>query len=242
MDPRIKKISQGLKGYFEGAGFNKAVVGLSGGVDSALVAKFAVMALGKENVMAILMPNHGTSSDHSIADAKAWAEELGIDYRVVSIGDYVHRYQKLPWDESRDAHMNIQARIRATILYHYANSHEALVLGTGNKTEEMLGYFTKYGDGAVDVLPIGNLYKTDVWAIGKELGLPESILTKAPSAELHAGHTDEKEIGMTYANMDAILQKFEAGAEAKSKNEQKLYTRIQANAHKSVMPPVIKIK
>ena len=164
---------------------------------------------------------------------------MGIEYKVVSIGDYVDRYQKLPWNETQEAHMNIQARVRATILYHYANSHEALVLGTGNKTEETLGYFTKYGDGAVDVLPIGSLYKTEVWAISKELGLPEAIINKTPSAELKAEHTDEDEIGMTYREMDDILRKFEAGGKAETEKEIKLRAMIDRNAHKSIMPPMI---
>ncbi len=239
MDPRIDKITNGLKEFFEQAGFDKAVVGLSGGVDSALVAKFGVLALGKENVTALLMPNDGMSSEHSISDAKAWAEELGIEYRVISIGDYVERYKKLPWDESEEAHMNIQARVRMTILYHYANTHKALVLGTGNKTEETLGYFTKYGDGGVDALPIGNLYKTEVWQIAKELGLPEAIIKKTPSAELRAGHTDEEEIGMSYVEMDDILRKFEAGGEAETDKEKKLQKRIEANKHKRKSPVVI---
>ena len=239
MDKRIDEITKGLKDYFAKAGKKRAVVGLSGGVDSALTAKFGVLALGKENVTAILMPNHGMSSDHSITDARNYAEELGIDYKVVSISDFLHRYSKLPWDESPDAIMNVQARVRATILYHYANARSAMVLGTGNKTEEILGYFTKYGDGAVDVLPIGSLYKTDVWAIGKELGLPEAILAKAPSAELQEGVTDEDEIGMTYFEMDKILMKHVEGLPAETENEQKLYTRMEKNAHKNAMPPVI---
>ncbi|MFH0838474.1 MAG: NAD(+) synthase [Patescibacteria group bacterium] len=178
MDPRINKITGNLKEFFEQAGFQKAVVGLSGGVDSALVAKLAVMALGKENVTALIMPHDEINLPGSLPDAIAWAEELGIEYRVVSIRDYVERYKKLPWDETELAHMNIQARVRMTILYHYANSNKALVLGTGNKTEKTLGYFTKYGDGGVDILPIGDLYKTEVWKLAKELGLPEKIIKK----------------------------------------------------------------
>ncbi len=239
MDPRIDQITNGLKDFFEKAGFQKAVVGLSGGVDSALTAKFGVLALGKENVTGILMPNNGMSSEHSIADAKAWAEELGIDYKVVSIGDFVNRYDKLPWDETEEAYMNIQARVRATILYHYANSYQALVLGTGNKTEETLGYFTKYGDGAVDVLPIGSLYKTEVWEVAKELDLPEAIINKTPSAELRADHTDEDEIGMSYREMDDILRKFEAGEAAETEKERRLEAMIARNRHKSQLPPVI---
>lgn len=239
MDKRIKQIISGLKNYFEEAGFEKAVLGLSGGVDSALVAKLAVMALGPENVTALLMPNRSTSSEHSLHDAIAFAEELGIEYRVISIGDTVERYKKLPWAETEEAAMNVQARVRMTILYHYANSHKALVLGTGNKTEETLGYFTKYGDGGVDVLPIGSLYKTEVWEMAKELGLPEAIVKKTPSAELKEGHTDEGEIGMSYAEMDEILKKFEDGGEPESDAEYKIYSRIQANRHKASPPPVI---
>jgi len=239
MDPRIDKITEGLKDFFERAGFTKAVLGLSGGVDSALTAKFAVLALGKENVTALLMPNDGMSSSHSVTDAKAFAEELGIEYHLIQVKDYIDRYKELPWEESEEAYMNIQARVRATILYHYANTHKALVLGTGNKTEEILGYFTKYGDGAVDVLPIGNLYKTEVWAIAKELGLPEAIVKKIPSAELKENHTDEDEIGMSYAEMDEILKKFESGGTVDSENEKKLMDRIEMNRHKGKMPPII---
>lgn len=239
MDPRIDQITKGLKDFFEKAGFQKAVVGLSGGVDSALTAKFGVMALGKENVTAILLPNDGMSSGHSLTDAEALAKELGIEYHIVPIKEYVQRYKELPWEESEHAHMNIQARVRATILYHYANSNDALVLGTGNKTEEVLGYFTKYGDGAVDMLPIGSLYKTDVWKIAQELGLPEAIIQKTPSAELREGHSDEDEIGMSYAEMDEILKKFESGGTAETENEKKLQARIEANRHKNAMPPII---
>lgn len=239
MDPRIDQITKGLKDFFEQAGFKKAVVGLSGGVDSALVAKFAVLALGKDNVTALLMPNSDISSENSIADAKAWAEGLGIDYRVISIRDYVARYKNLPWDESEEAAINIQARVRMTLLYHFANSHKALVLGTGNKTEAMLGYYTKYGDGGVDVLPIGNLYKTDVWQIAKKLELPEAIVKKTPTAELKQGQTDEGEIGISYAEIDEILKKFEAGNKAETENEKKLQARIEVNRHKGELPLVL---
>ncbi|MBU0706405.1 NAD+ synthase [Patescibacteria group bacterium] len=239
MDPRIDKITKGLKDFFDQAGFKKAVVGLSGGVDSALVAKFGVLALGKEHVTALIMPHDDINLASSLPDAIAWAEELGIEYRVVSVRDYVERYKKLPWDETELAHMNIQARVRMTILYHYANSNNALVLGTGNKTEKMLGYFTKYGDGGVDVLPIGDLYKTEVWKISDELGLPKAIIKKTASAELKAGHTDEGEIGMSYAEIDEILKKFESGGVAETENEKKLMRRIEVNRHKGELPPVI---
>ena len=239
MDIRINHIVQELQLYFKRAGFKKAVLGLSGGVDSALTAKLAVMALGHKNVTALLMPHHDISRADSLSDAITWAKTLGIEYRIVSIRDYANSYKKFPWEESEEAAMNIQARIRMTILYHYANSYRALVLGTGNKTEITLGYFTKYGDGGADVLPIGGLYKTDVWQMAKKLELPEAIIQKTPSAELKAGHTDEAEIGVSYAEIDSILKKFETGGRAETDREKKLYQRIILNHHKRQLPPVI---
>ena len=239
MDPRVDKITKALKDYFVKADFKKAVIGLSGGVDSALTAKLAVMALGKENVTALIMPNDGMSSESSVTDAQAWAEELGIAYEIVPIGDFVGRYKNLPWGESEAAFINVQARVRMTILYHFANSYQAIVLGTDNKTEAILGYFTKYGDGGVDVLPIASLYKTDVLKIAAALRIPEAILTKAPSAELSKGQKDEDELGMSYKEVDRILKKFEKGGAARTGDEKKLKARIEANKHKSELAPVI---
>lgn len=228
-----------LKAFITQTGLKRVVLGLSGGVDSALVAKLAVMALGKENVTGILMPNLGMSSDHSVADATLWAEQLGIEYHLVPIQNFIQNYHSLPWTESKEAYMNIQSRVRATILYHYANSHQALVLGTGNKTELTLGYFTKFGDGACDVLPIGSLYKTQVWEMAKALDLPEAIVQKTPSAELQEGHTDEAEIGLSYPEIDAILNAFEKGDKAQSEEEKMLEVRIEANGHKGQLPRII---
>ncbi|MBN1258269.1 NAD(+) synthase, partial [Candidatus Peregrinibacteria bacterium] len=121
---------------------------------------------------------------------------------------------------------------------HFANTHEALVLGTGNKTEIEIGYFTKYGDGACDLLPLGGLYKTEVGEAAKLLGIPNEIIEKTPSAELAEGQTDENEIGMTYAEMDDILKKFAKGKKLSSQNEKTLRERITDNRHKN-LPPVI---
>ena len=184
------------------------------------------------------MPNEGFSSDHSVADAKAWAKELGIEFHFVPIKNIVKDYKKLPWKSSPEAHMNVQARIRMTILYHYANSHNALLLGTGNRTELEIGYFTKFGDGAADLLPIGSLYKTDVWEMAKLLKLPKSIIHKAPAAELKNDHTDEKELGMSYEEIDNILRKLDRGNPAKTLREKEIKARIKANAHKVKSTPI----
>jgi NAD+ synthase len=239
MNSSSKHIAGEIKRFFKKAGKKKAVIGLSGGVDSALTTKLAVIALGKNNITALIMPNTRIKQDEAVKDAVSWAKELGIKYEIVKIDEYIANYKNLPWKESNIARINIQARVRATILYHYANSHDALVLGTGNKTELTLGYFTKYGDGACDILPIGNLYKTEVWEMSKELGLPEKIIKKTPSAGLAPGQTDEGEIGMPYVKMDEILKRSAKGIKPKTPAEKKLSKRIMANKHKSEMPPII---
>ncbi|MBU0577541.1 NAD+ synthase [Patescibacteria group bacterium] len=236
---KVDLIISNLKSFFQKADKKKAILGLSGGVDSALVAKIAVMTLGKESVTALILPNEGLSSLQNIEDAENWAKELGIKYAIIPINDFLNLYNNLPWESSDFAKMNIQARVRANILYDYANSHGALVLGTGNKTEAMLGYFTKYGDGACDVRPIGNLFKTDVWRLAKEAGLPENIIQKTPSAELAPGQTDEGELGIKYTEIDEILKKFEQGKKPESENEKKIFERIENNRHKGEVPPTI---
>ncbi len=239
MKEAIDRILNGLYTFLKSANHQKAVLGLSGGIDSALVAKLAMMAIGKENVTTLILPNEGMNSEESAKDAQEFAEELGINHHTISINDYLERYQDLPWKPSKLADMNIQARVRATILYHYANTHGALVLGTGNKTELMLGYFTKHGDGACDVLPIGALYKTDVWEMSKQLNLPDKIINKAPSAELQKAQTDEEEIGMTYAEIDVILKKFEAGGKPITHKEMIIEKRIRANLHKNKLVTIL---
>lgn len=239
MHNKVAKITDSLKSFFEKAGKTRAVLGLSGGIDSALVAKLAVMVLGSDNVTVLILPNEGLTTQDNIDDAESWAKELGIKYENISINQFIEQFDKMPWSASDIANMNVQARVRANIMYHYANTHDSLVLGTGNKTELMLGYFTKYGDGAVDCEVIGNLYKTEVWAISKELGLPEVIINKAPTAQLAEGQTDESEIGMNYQEIDSILQKFESGGSSETENEKKLWERIQNNKHKGEIPPSI---
>ena len=236
---KVSQITTNLSAYFKEYNITKAVIGLSGGVDSALVAKLAVMVLGKENVTALVLPNDGVNKPKNVRDAQEWAMELGIEQHTIAINPYIDGYTKLPWESSSLASMNIQARVRMTLLYHYANTHNAIVLGTGNKTELMLGYFTKYGDGACDVLPIGNLNKTEVWEMSEHLGLPEVIVHKTASAELMRDQTDEEEIGMEYSEIDAILKKFEEGNKPSNEAEQKLYDRIVENQHKGNLPPII---
>ena len=239
MTTKVAPIVESLKSFFQSTDKQKAVLGLSGGIDSALTAKFAVMALGPENVTAIIMPTSKNTKSSCVHDAEEWAKELGIEHHTITIDSYISPYSGLPWEASGLADMNIQARVRANILYHYANTHDALVLGTGNKTEMMLGYFTKYGDGACDCEVIASLYKTEVWETARELSLPEAIINKAPSAGLFEGQTDEEEIGMTYAEMDKILVGFESGIQPATEAGKKLWRRVQSNRHKTELPPTI---
>ena len=239
IEEKINHIVARLTDYFKKAGVQKAVVGVSGGVDSALTAKIAVMALGKENVTALILPNEGVNKPQNVQDAIDWAKELGIESHIIPINPFIDGYEKLPWQSSSLAKMNIQARVRMTLLYHYANTHNAIVLGTGNKTELMLGYFTKHGDGACDILPIGSLFKTEVWEASELLGLPEIIVHKTASAELMRDQTDEEEIGLEYAEIDEILKRFEKGEKPSTDAESKLYDRMIQNQHKMEIPPII---
>lgn len=220
-------------------GRSKAVLGLSGGVDSALTAKLAVEALGKENVIALSMPNEGLTNPENIEHAKSWAETLGIEFHIVPINPFLTPYLDLAWEASPLAVMNINARARANILYHYANTHDCLVLGTGNKTELKLGYFTKYGDGACDVEVIGSFYKTEVWEAAKALDLPKEIIEKTPSAELHPGQTDEEEMGFSYDEVDSILMTLERGEYPTGPKVDKVRQMMDSNRHKSEVPPTL---
>ena len=230
MEKECRSIVRQIKTYFSQAKFSKAVVGVSGGVDSAVCCTLAVRALGKENVTAILMPEKGLTKRENVEDGVKLAKKLGVKYYVVPINPFLKQYEKLPWKANKHAYINKKARVRATILYHFANTFDALVVGTGNKTEALLGYGTKYGDLACDIFFIGDLYKTDVWKLAEYLGVDERIRKKTPTAELFHGQTDEGELGYPYAEMDAMLKKKDA----------RLMRRVKANAHKMKFPYVVK--
>lgn len=236
-----KKLTSGIRDYFNENNVKKAVIGLSGGIDSSLSAKLVADAIGKENVYGIIMPVKGLSSDENIKDAVDLCKLIGINYSIIYINDFIKDFEKLEW-QSKIAKMNIASRIRAVILYHYANTHNALVIGTSNKTEIMLGYFTKYGDGAVDIEVIGDLFKTDEIELAHYLRIPENIIKKTPTAELYHGQTDEEELGASYKEIDEILIKIEKKLPL-PKNElvNKILKRIKDNEHKRNLPPVMSV-
>ena len=185
-------------------GFERVVVGLSGGVDSSLVTALAVSALGPGDVVAIFMP-YRTSDPQSALDAYAVCESLGIAAQTIDITAQVDGYFERFPDADRTRRGNKMARERMSILYDHSMAQRALVLGTSNKTELLLGYGTLFGDMASALNPIGDLYKTQVFALARELDLPHNVLTKPPSADLWAGQSDEEELGIRYAVVDQVL-------------------------------------
>ncbi len=244
------KIIAGTHKYFKQAGIEKAVIGVSGGIDSAISLKLTVDALGAENVVSLLMPEKGVSSEENTAHAKSLCDFLKVEHYTISINKFLTDYLTLPWKPSDLAQINIKARIRMTILYNFANTRNALVIGTSNKTELAIGYGTKYGDLAADIDVIGDLYKEDVYKLAEHLGLPSELIEKVPSAELYVGQTDEGELGITYKEIDIILKQIEKGL---SKDElinkglnpnsvHKIFRLIEINKHKLVPPFLILAK
>lgn len=185
-------------------GFERVVLGLSGGVDSALSASLAAEALGPENVWGIIMP-YKESNPESLAHARLVVERLRINSEVIDITPMIDAYFALEPLADRVRRGNKLSRERMTILYDQSAKLRALVLGTSNKTELMLGYGTLYGDMASALNPLGDLYKTQVWQLAEYMGLPEEIIKKRPSADLWAGQTDEEELGFSYEKVDEVL-------------------------------------
>jgi len=185
-------------------GLCKVVLGLSGGIDSALVAFIAAEALGCENVHAICMP-YKTSNPESEAHARLVAQACGICFSVVPITPMVDAYFENFQDADQMRRGNKMARERMTILFDHSALHRALVLGTSNKTELLLGYGTLYGDMASALNPIGDLYKSHVWQLSEAMGVPQAVVDKKPSADLWDGQTDEEELGFSYHQVDALL-------------------------------------
>lgn len=238
-----KNIVTNLKAYFDRYAFRRGVVGLSGGIDSAVTFILAVEALGKENMTALILPEKGLTTSKNIDHARELAQEYGVRYEVINIHSFVDEFKKLPWGQNQMAKMNLKARIRMLMLYNFANSKNALVLGTSNKTETIIGYGTKYGDFAADIEVIGNLWKKDVYALAKYLDIPKHFIEKSPSAELHKGQTDEDELGITYEKLDQILLQIEEGREDKlNPLVQMIQKRVEVNKHKTHLPPVVSIE
>jgi len=193
-----------LRATLAASGRDSLVVGLSGGIDSAVSAGLAVRALGQDKVLGLVMP-YATSSAASVTDAAAVAETLGMKTQKIEITPMVDAFPAVIPTDQMVRRGNVMARCRMIVLYDISARDGSLVLGTGNRTEALLGYTTMFGDNACALNPIGQLYKTEIRLLARHLGLPKVVLTKAPSADLWEGQADEDELGYTYAEVDRLL-------------------------------------
>ena len=239
-----------LRESFKKAGFSKAVLGLSGGIDSALVAYLLRDALGKENVLAIMMPYKSSNPD-SLNHAKLVVEDLGVNSKTIEITDMIDAYFKNEKEATSLRMGNKMARERMSILFDYSSKENALVVGTSNKTEIYLGYSTQFGDSACALNPIGDLYKTNIWDLSRYLKIPNELIEKKPSADLWEGQTDEQEMGLTYKEADQVLYRMleenktvkEILAEGFSKDlVDNILKRMNRSEYKRRMPLIAKIK
>ncbi len=245
-----RKILTGfIRTEIERVGFHKAVLGLSGGIDSALACYLAAEALGPQNVLAMRMPYH-TSSPESLEHAQLVIDTLGVQSLTVPITEMVEPlFVRFPdMDNLRKG--NVMARARMIVLYDQSSAFGGLVIGTGNKTEILLGYSTLYGDSACALNPIGDLYKTQVRQLAADMGVPSEIIAKPPSADLWVGQTDEDELGFTYEQADQLLyllvdQRYSpedciaAGFEPPLVHA--VVARVRRNHFKRILPPIAKI-
>ena len=253
IDPKIviKTITDFIRRYVSNANAEGVVIGLSGGVDSSTTAILAVKALGNNRVYGLIMPDHRTTPTIDINDAINVARSLNIKYHILDIAKIYYAYStNLPFFDNTNkiACGNLRARIRMNILYYYANLNNLLVLGSGDRSELLIGYYTKYGDGGVDLLPLGCLYKTQVRFIGKYLGLPKEIYEKPSSPRLWPGHMAEEELGMSYTEIDLILYglfdlglKPEEVVKATGISKDKVMKVIELHKksrHKRMIPPI----
>lgn len=194
-----------IKTYVSNSGSQSVVLGLSGGIDSAVVAVLCSEVLGKKNTHCVFLPDNATPESDK-RDQERLVEQFDLHSEIKDITDLVSFLSsKCLLEPNKLALANVKARLRMVLLFEYANITHSLVCGTSNKSELLIGYFTKYGDGGVDLMPIGDVYKTQVWDIARFLGLSREMIKKPPTAGLWKGQTDEKELRLSYTELDQIL-------------------------------------
>ena len=239
----ISQISKFIRLYVKKSKKKGIVIGLSGGIDSSVSVVLAVKALGPSGVKSLLLPEKDLTPNVDISNAEVLASKLKIKSYRMEINSTKETIEN-QFPKNKIVSGNLSARIRMMILYHYAGLNDLLVASTSDKSEIMLGYFTKYGDGAGDLMPLGDLYKTDVRRLGKYLLLPKSILRQPSSPRLWAGQTAEAELGLKYKEIDSILRLRELGALDRCtlpRNKVlKVCDRVEQSYHKRDLPPICK--
>jgi NAD+ synthase len=236
-----KKIVTWIKKKVKSARARGIVLGLSGGLDSAVVAELSLQAVGRENVLALILPCNSIRED--LKDAKLVVKALKLKAKNIDLTKVYELFIKLLPSAGILAKANLKPRLRMTALYYFANKFNYLVCGTSNKSEVSIGYFTKFGDGGADILPLAGLLKSQVRDLARELNIPKRIISKAPSAGLWRGQTDEAELGLTYNELDDILMRLEKGLKQLSSLDKvrKVKSLILHSAHKRGNAAVFRI-
>jgi NAD+ synthase len=248
-----RKIKDFITQSIEKSGLDGAVVAVSGGIDSAVTLDLTVKALGADMVTALTMPERDVTSERDIMDVIQLCESLNVTCNTVDITPILRVMRDtLPnYDiTNRVTKGNIKPRVRMTIAYYFSNRDRRMVMGTSNKTELLTGFFTKYGDGGVDLMPLADLYKTQLRQLARHLKIPQNIIDKPPSPGFYPGHTDEDELGIDYTTLDLILYSLEKGSDASSiaedlgiSNElvESVMKRVKANEHKRRLPLILRL-
>jgi len=235
---RLGQIEQMIRYAYWNSGCTGIVTGVSGGVDSAVAAAFCCRAIGPEKVLGLSLPS-AISNPEDSKDAALLCAGLGMEHRIVNIEPMLEAFKTIPeYSQTRYLTGNLMARIRMAVIYYHGNRDHRLVCGTSNRSEYMLGYCTKFGDNAADIQPILHLYKDEVYEAARELKIPDNIVKKAPSAGLWEGQSDESEIGLSYAEIDAALRALELHQwQAATPTEEKVLATVKSSEHKRLPAP-----
>jgi NAD+ synthase len=248
------KISDFIRNQVQEAVLKGAVISVSGGIDSAVALSLSVRALGPERVRAVTMPERDITPESDITDVMRLADMLDVTCDTVEITEVMRVMREiLPLYDGSDliSTGNLKPRVRMTVAYHYANVLKSMVVGSSNRTEWLTGYFTKYGDGGVDIMPLVDLYKNQIRQLAVHLGIPDRIIRKKPSAGLWPGQTDEGELGISYDDLDLILFCRDRGMPEEETADEldidqrlihRVFQRVEANEHKRRLPTILRLR